>query len=100
MKFIVILFLSVILSGCVLTGLAAKAITPDIPDITAQIGKENNKEDNVLKVESVDISTKQEAESISNTYTVPWWAMLITAFCGILVDPLRIYKEWKEVRHG
>jgi len=100
MKFIVIFFLSIVLSGCVLTGLAASAVTPKIPDIKAQIGQNNTQEESLLKVESLDVSTKQEAGTISNTNTVPWWAMLITALCGILVDPLRIYREWKEVRRG
>jgi hypothetical protein len=88
------------LQGCVLTGLVGGAVAPKIPDIDVQIGKENSKEENLVKVEGVDVSTKQEADSINNTTTVPWWALIITAICGILVDPLRIYKEWREVKNG
>jgi hypothetical protein len=88
------------LQGCVLTGLLGGAVAPKIPDVDVQIGKENHKEENLAKIESIDVSTKQSAENINNTYMFPWWAFIITAVCGILVDPLRIYKEWREVRNG
>jgi ABC-type multidrug transport system permease subunit len=78
----------------------AKIAAPDIPNIEAQVGKNNHIEDNLVKVEKIDLSTKQEAESISNTYYVPWWAMIITAGCGILVYPMGMYRDWKEIRNA
>lgn len=103
MKLILLLLLTCTLSGCILTGLAAGAVSPKIPDIDAQIGKENHQEENLVKVGKVDGSTNQEAGSISNTTTVPWWALVITAVCGILVNPIPLFNMYmtrKEAKHG
>ena len=72
-----------------------------------QLGQENhntkvsNKETDKRLV-SNEVVTTTEAEQINETVTqswsVPWWALLIAVLSGIMVDPMGMYERWRHIR--
>ena len=92
------------LYGCSATSLL-KAVNPlDTSNgisATAQIGKENQSDSSKQLVKSnVDQKTNYNAEQIGvvdNSTNVPWWAMVLSLFVGILVRPINFIKDWRNV---
>ena len=84
------------LYGCSATSLL-KAVNPlDTSSgisATAQIGKENQSDSSKQLVKS----NVDQIGVVDNSTNVPWWAMVLSLFVGILVRPINFIKDWRNV---
>lgn len=106
------------LSGCtsLATDVAKSAVgLNDPPGIEAdanldvgaavQLGKTNNnvktsKKQTDKRLVTNTTKTENRAETLNQSWSIPWWALLIAVFTGILVDPLSIYARYREIRQS
>ena len=107
MRGVLLSVLLLFLIGCVSTGDLVDAVNPMKEDkgITAsvQLGKENNNTTNKKLVDlQTDVTTNQRYEAeeigtIDNSTNIPWWALVVSLFVGILVRPIQFVKDFKEI---
>lgn len=107
---IVVAAITLLLSGCALTGALDFFKPSKGVEVSAQVGKTNNQEKNALKLENkVDNSTTQEADTISNKEETVYENSTIENITKSL-DPLELallvvlagvaLPSWKELYTG
>ena len=115
MRILVWLFCLLLLTGCssLLTDVAKSAAGIDKPpgieadanlDVGAavQLGQENTNTKVSNKATDKRLVTNQAttnttAENLSQSWSVPWWALLIAVIAGIFVDVLSMYERYKQI---
>lgn len=88
MKWAVVAMLSLLLLGCSAASMLG-ALTPSSGvEATAQIGADNTKA--ALSNQQRTTTTVSDVDGgiqVAQTIVIPWWAMLITSFGCLLINP-------------
>jgi len=96
-----------LVASCSITDILPIGEKPKI-EANVAIGKTNTQDKNLVSIKGED--KRQIADEISNTettnfkgerienITVPWWAVLIGVLTGILVMPIELVRQWRQMK--